>query len=387
MSFLDISPNVFGTSLTWYSVFILIGALVTYVISDYFYKKNPESKKCPDLMLNTLLLAFPAGLIGARIWYVLSEWDYYFNSPIEILKVWEGGLAIQGGVMLGVLVGSWYVVQKCRRLGMNLKLTTLMDYIIPNILIAQVIGRWGNFFNREVYGACVDHVYALKNWWMLPNWLVNNMAGGAVSGEYIACSVNQYAQPLFLYEGILNFVGFILISIVIRKLFTKRVDGTLSALYLVWYGVVRACLEGTRNEMFIMRWGNLSQSLITSIAFVVAGVAFIVYLYIRNYQNNKKVIVYETKIEVKENVEDAKKVETIVTDAKIVETLKEEIKEEEKEKITSKSKPIKSNASKIKTTTKSKATSTKSTITKTTKSTTTTKSTSTKKTTPKKVVK
>ena len=117
MNFLAISPYVFGSNLTWYSVFMLFGAIVTYIISDYLYKKEPDSKKCPDLMLNTLIVAFPSGLLGARIWYVLSEWDYYFNDPIEILKVWNGGLAIQGGVMLGVLVGVTYVVNKCRKFG------------------------------------------------------------------------------------------------------------------------------------------------------------------------------------------------------------------------------------------------------------------------------
>ena len=194
-------------------------------------------------MLNTFLIAFPAGLVGARLWYVLSEWDFYFKSPIEILKVWNGGLAIQGGVMLGVITGVSYVIYKCRMHGMSLKATRLMDIVIPNILIAQVIGRWGNFFNREVYGECVDRLYALKNWWFLPNWLVDNMKGGVVEGVYVSCPPSQYAQPLFLYEGVLNFIGFILISLVLRRLFTKRVDGTLAALYLVWYGAVRVSLE------------------------------------------------------------------------------------------------------------------------------------------------
>jgi len=289
MNFLEISPYVFGSDLTWYSVFMLFGAIITYIISDYLYKKEPDSEKCPDLMLNTLIIAFPAGLLGARIWYVLSEWDYYFNDPIEILKVWNGGLAIQGGVMLGVIVGAFYVVNKCRRCGISIKLTRLMDIVIPNILIAQVIGRWGNFFNREVYGECVDHLYALKNWWMLPEWLVNNMAGGSVNGVYVSCPPTQYAQPLFLYEGILNFCGFIIISIILRKFFTRRVDGTLAALYLVWYGAVRASIEGLRDEAFIMRWGNISQSLVTSIFFVIVGVSFIAFLYIKDIFTKKKI--------------------------------------------------------------------------------------------------
>ena len=315
MNFLEISPYVFGTQLTWYSVCILIGAIVTYILSDYFYKKDPESKKCPDLMVNTLLIAFPMGLVGARIWYVFSEWDYYFSNPIEILKVWEGGLAIQGGVMLGVGVGVYYVHHMIKKHGMNLKVTRIMDFVIPNILIAQTIGRWGNFFNREVYGACVNK----EELWFLPEFIREYMKGGYVSNQYIACSKFQYAQPLFLYEGILNLIGFILISLVLRKFFTKRVEGTLSAFYVIWYGVVRACLEGFRNERFIMRWGTISQSLVTSIFFIIVGVAFLIYLYLKNTPKEETIEEFVNSFVVdKEEVrEEPLKVEETVNEVKV----------------------------------------------------------------------
>ena len=109
MNFLEISPYVFGESgLTWYSVFVLMGAILTLIISNYLYKKDPESKKCPDLIFNTFLVGFPMGLVGARIWFVLSELEWYLDYPLEILMVWEGGLAIQGGVLLGAACGIWY---------------------------------------------------------------------------------------------------------------------------------------------------------------------------------------------------------------------------------------------------------------------------------------
>lgn len=283
MDYLVISPYVFNTPLTWYSVVILIGALLAYGISDYFYKKEEESKKCPDLLFNTFLLAFPAGLLGARIWYVLSELDYYLANPISILKVWEGGLAIQGGVILGIIVGAGYANYAAKRSGVNLSIFRLIDIVVPNILIAQVIGRWGNFFNREVYGACVTK----EKLWFLPKFILEQMAGEGVSSwgySYgpIACKVGEYAQPLFLYEGILNFIGFVLISVILRKWFTKRADGTLTAFYMIWYGTVRVCLEGLRNEQFIMRWGSVSQSVLTSIAFIVIGALFVIYLYMQD---------------------------------------------------------------------------------------------------------
>lgn len=288
MNLLVLSPYVFGSQLTWYSVIMLVGALIAYGVSDYFYKKEEESKKCPDLLFNTFLIAFPAGLLGGRIWYILSEWEYYSSYPIEMLKVWEGGLAIQGGVILGIAAGALYVSYKLRKHNIKLSLTRMMDIVIPNILIAQVIGRWGNFFNREVYGACVTR----DKLSFLPNFILEQMAGdglyswGGAKGP-IACAIGEYAQPLFLYEGILNFIGFILITFVLRKWFTKRIDGTLSGFYMIWYGTVRACLEGLRNERFIMRWGSLSQSVITSIAYVVIGMLFIVLLYVFKYMSKK----------------------------------------------------------------------------------------------------
>lgn len=370
MNFLEISPYVFGTSLTWYSVFVLMGAIITYIISDFLYKRNEESKKCPDLILNTFLVAFPSGLVGARIWYVLSEWDYYFDNPIEILKVWEGGLAIQGGVMLGAAVGIWYAIHKMRKHGVMIKITKLMDMVIPNILIAQVIGRWGNFFNREVYGACVDG----DKLSFLPSFIKDYMRGGFVSDQYIACPVNKYAQPLFLYEGLLNLLGFILISIVLRKFFTKRVDGTLTSLYLIWYGTIRACLEGLRNEMFIMRWGNISQSVVTSIAFVIIGVAFLIYFYVKDFKSKKMVIdSSEKKIVLKE--------ESVTEEIKtIVENLKEN--NADANAFVEKKEPVKKVVKK----TASNSGANKTKITTSTKKSTNSKAQSSRKTTAKKTV-
>lgn len=328
MNLLVISPYVFDTALTWYSVFILIGALTTFFLSNYFYKKEAESSKCPDLIFDTFLVAFPAGLVGARIWYVFSEWDYYMNDPISILKVWEGGLAIQGGVLLGIGVGVFYAYHKMRKHGMTLSISRLMDIVIPNILIAQVIGRWGNFFNREVYGACTSK----ESLWFLPPFMLEQMEGeGFYYGKYprgpIACEIGEYAQPLFLYEGILNLLGFVLITFILRKYFVKRIDGTLSAFYLIWYGVIRACLEGLRNEQFIMRWGNVSQSVVTSIAFVLLGTAFLIFLYVDKFKRNT-----QTNLD-SETVE--KKNEDIVVESSLQEpsdtkeSVKNNIKEEE----------------------------------------------------------
>lgn len=283
MNFLAYSDKVFNTPITWYSVIVLTGAIVAYLISKYFYKKDSLSKVHPDLIETLFLIAFPCGLLGARIWYIFSELDYYLANPISMVKVWEGGLAIQGGVIGGILAG--YLVLRFYKL--HKEFPRLVDLIVPNILIAQSIGRWGNFFNQEVYGECIAK--SSVSW--IPDFILNNMNGGA-----IYCRSGYVATPLFLYESLLTLFGFILISIVIRKFYKKKMDGELGAMYLIYYGLVRIVMEPMRNETYIMRiFGNISQSIMMSALFIIAGISIIIYLEYKRFAKNKKITSSDNK--------------------------------------------------------------------------------------------
>ncbi len=292
---LKVSPIIvrIGTfEIRWYAVCILIGAIICYLTCQWVMKREGYAK---DIFESVFFIAFPAGIIGARIWWCLSD----AGSPWKegnfwgvITEIRNGGLAIQGGVILGALAGIGYMLWKHR----NVNIFFAMDAIIPNILIAQSIGRWGNFFNQEVYGQCVD--YSKLNF--LPDFIHKQMQGDIVNGInkgefvgdgcYIKCASTQAAQPLFLYEGLLNIVGWVLITFVLRLFWKKgRVKGDLAALYLVWYGIVRVCLEPLRNEEFIMNgWGKIPVSVITSIAFIIGGVALMIVLRIIEWQRKKK---------------------------------------------------------------------------------------------------
>lgn len=275
MIFLEYSSTVFNTNISWYSVIVLTGAIVAYLISKYFYKKDNLSKVHPDLIETLFLIAFPCGLLGARIWYIVSELDYYLANPISMIKVWEGGLAIQGGVLGGILAG--YIVLRFYKLHKDFP--RLVDLIVPNILIAQSIGRWGNFFNQEVYGECITK--SSVSW--IPDFILNNMNGGA-----IYCRSGYVATPLFLYESLLTLFGFILISIVIRKFYKKKMDGELAAMYLIYYGLIRIIMEPMRNEAYIMKiFGNVSQSMMMSALFIIAGISIIIYLEYKRFKNKK----------------------------------------------------------------------------------------------------
>ncbi len=266
----------------WYAICILTGALCTYLLARYYFKKGGYD---PNIADDIIVIALPAGIIGARIWWCICD----SGSPWRNGDFWgfitefaNGGLAIQGGVILGAAAGIGVVLTKYK----NVNIFYAMDAVIPNILIAQAIGRWGNFFNQEVYGACVD--YEALNF--LPNFVQEQMRGDILNGVNIGewniysasieCLTTQAAQPLFLYESLLNILGLVIVSIVIRKFWTKgRKNGDLSALYLVWYGVVRFLLEPLRNQEFIMNaWGHMPVSQITSILFIIGGILFMVAL-------------------------------------------------------------------------------------------------------------
>lgn len=278
INFLAYSQYMFGTPIKWYAFFVMLGAFTCYLFCKYFYQKDPDSKKYPSLMEDLLLVAFPSGIIGARIWFLISEWAYYKENLLSIFKIWEGGLAIQGGVMFGVLGALLYV--KLRKI--KFSKAKLFDMIVPNILIAQVIGRWGNFFNQEVYGACVNR----DSLWFVPPYILNNMNGGD-----IYCAYGEVATPLFLYESVINLIGFIFISIILRKFLKNRKNGDLAAFYAIWYGTVRLIMEPLRNPEYIMTiFGDVSLTKITSILFISVGVVALILLrYIPYIKNKKKV--------------------------------------------------------------------------------------------------
>ena len=202
-------------TVTWYAIFILSGIIVAYILN------NKESKKyniSSSFVSNLIFWCVIFGIIGARIYYVLFNLDYYMQDPIEIIKIWNGGLAIHGGIIAGIIT----LVVYCKKYKINiLKMT---DIACVGVIIAQAIGRWGNFFNGEAHGGIVSRAF-LENL-HLPNFIIEGMH----IGKY-------YYAPTYLYESVLNVIGFILL-IIIRK-FKKIKLGNITALYLIWYGIVR----------------------------------------------------------------------------------------------------------------------------------------------------
>lgn len=262
-SFVDI-----GTiSIKWYAVLILIGAFSAFYVST----KNLQKLGYPSGMIDDLFFgSLVSGIVGARLWYVLFyDLQTYIANPISILMTWQGGMAIQGGLLLGALFAFFFLKRK------GISFMRFADAIVPNILIAQAIGRWGNFMNQEAYGKIVDEAYFN----LFPAFIKNNMLiGGA------------YREPTFLYESILNIVGFILIVYVLKR-FSDNRRGDLMYAYLMWYGVTRFWVEGLRTDSLMFMGFRMAQ--LTSVAFILIGLLGKLGVYDRFMKKKKPVLLFD----------------------------------------------------------------------------------------------
>ncbi|MCR4887056.1 MAG: prolipoprotein diacylglyceryl transferase [Clostridiales bacterium] len=199
-----------------------------------------------DTAVDLALWVVPAALIGARLYYVAFQWDMYKDNPVSILYVWRGGLAIYGGVIGGLIGGGAYCLRK------KAPFLVLADLVAPALILGQAVGRWGNYFNGEAYG------YEIKNaaWQFFP-------AGVQVDGVW--------HMATFFYESLWDFLGFVLLWSMWEKV-TAR--GNLFLLYLCWYGLGRAVIEGLRTDSLM--WGGVRVSQALSAALVLAaGIALI----------------------------------------------------------------------------------------------------------------
>ena len=186
-------------SIYWYSVMIALGFLAAMVVClTEVKRKKLDIEKYSNMVFYAVLF----GILGARIYYVLFNLDYYLKMPSEILKVWHGGLAIHGGIIAGILVAYFYT----KKYKMNFLKT--LDISVVGIIIAQAIGRWGNFFNQEAFGKLTTKAALIKQ--RIPNFIIEGM--------YID---GAYYQPTFLYESVWNLIGFI-IMLFLRR--TKKLN-------------------------------------------------------------------------------------------------------------------------------------------------------------------
>ncbi|MCA9764907.1 MAG: prolipoprotein diacylglyceryl transferase [Carnobacterium sp.] len=223
----------------WYGVIIASAIFVALFLSTREAKKRGIEG---DHIIDMALWALPIAFIGARLYYVIFKLDYYLQNPGEIIAIWNGGIAIYGGLIAGGLTIYWYTKKH------GIPIWLMLDVLVPNVLLAQAIGRWGNFINQEAHGGEVTRSF-LENLY-LPDFIINQMN---INGTYY--------QPTFLYESLWSLVGFIVIVLVRnRKSLLRR--GEVALLYVLWYSLGRFFIEGLRTDsLMLVDWLRVSQAL------------------------------------------------------------------------------------------------------------------------------
>lgn len=257
----------------FYGLIIAVGMLLAVL---YASKRSKEFGLKEDDLIDGVLWVAPFAIICARLYYCIFEWDQYASNPISILYIWNGGLAIYGGV-LGAVIGL-SVFCKVRKI----KATAMMDVVSLGLLIGQLVGRWGNFMNREAFGAPTDSFLRMG---------LYNTATGAV----------EYYHPTFLYESLWNFVGFLLLHFLSKK---RKYDGQVALGYVAWYGLGRAFIEGLRMDS--LYWGPFRVSQVLAGISCVAAVAVLLWQGFRPHDPAKMLVnqVKEAKSEEAPKTED-----------------------------------------------------------------------------------
>lgn len=251
---LDLGP----IQIYWYSIFIFIGMLVAcFLIYKEAKKRGIDEDFLVNLTFNTIII----GIIGARLYYVLFNFSYYLDNPVEIFQIWNGGLAIHGGIIAGLL----FIIYYCKKHEVNL--WKILDIIVVGLIIAQAIGRWGNFFNSEAYGPITTaaHLKSLG----IPQFIIDGM--------YI---LGEYRQPTFFYESVWCLFGFLAMLIIRQYKYLKI--GQLTSFYLIWYGIIRFIIEAMRTDSLML--GPLKMAQLVSLIFIVSGII----IFIKSTKTNQK---------------------------------------------------------------------------------------------------
>ena len=241
-------------SIHFYGMIIAFGLILAVV---YATRRSKQFGIKEDDVLDGVLYVTPFAVLCARAYYCIFSWEHYADDPIRLLYIWEGGLAIYGGV-LGAAIG---VTVLCRV--KRIKLPAMLDLVSLGFLIGQSIGRWGNFFNREAFGAETDTFLRMG--------LMNRYTGDVT-----------YYHPTFFYESLWNAIGFLLLHQLSKK---RQYDGQIALGYAAWYGLGRAFIESLRTDS--LYWGPFRVSQLLAAVSCFAAVSVLLWLNLRPHDPSK----------------------------------------------------------------------------------------------------
>lgn len=255
-----IALQIGGLAIHWYGIIIASAVVIAFLLTIPEAKRqNFDHEKFIDL----LIWAIPLAIISARIYYVAFEWSYYSQHPGDIIKIWEGGIAIYGALIGAVVTAIIFTRIK------KISFWQIVDIAAPSLIIAQAIGRWGNFMNQEAYGEAVSRTYL--EGLHLPMFIINQMNIEGV-----------YHHPTFLYESLWSIVGFIVL-LVIRRLLPLK-SGEVFISYVIWYSFGRFFIEGMRTDSLMLDifGADLRVSQVLALLLVLGGIGLWVYRRLTN---------------------------------------------------------------------------------------------------------
>lgn len=256
--------SIFGFSIAYYGIVIVTGMMIAIWIAQREAKRTGQN---PEQYLDLAMIGIAAGILGARIYYVIFAWDYYKDDLLSIFNIRQGGLAIYGGI-IGACIA---VVIYSRKKKQNFSL--LMDTASMSIVFGQIMGRWGNFFNREAFGDYTNNLFAMQ----LPVSAVRaNEITQKMWDHVVTVNGVEYIQvhPTFLYESLWN-VGVLLSLFWFRK--RKKFNGEVFLMYLIGYGLGRIWIEGLRTDQLLLPVVGLPVSQLLSGCLVVGCTILVVW--------------------------------------------------------------------------------------------------------------
>lgn len=245
----------------WYGLIIGFGVLLGLIIALRESERRGLDK---EIFTDMILFAVPIAIISARIYYVIFQWEYYSQNPGDIIKIWNGGIAIHGALIGSVLTAIVFAKVK------KVSFWKLADIGAPSLLLGQAIGRWGNFMNQEAHGGEITRSF-LENM-HLPEFIINQMY---INGTYY--------HPTFLYESLWNIIG-VIILLSLRKVNLRR--GELFLTYVFWYSIGRFYIEGLRTDS-LMLTESLRIAQVISIVLIAVAIALVIFRRVRGYAEKR----------------------------------------------------------------------------------------------------
>ena len=257
--------SVGNITVYWYAVIICTGIILGFLTAYLRMKKLGVTL---DNLADIVLVCVPSAIVGARLYYVLTSLEKY-DSFLEMIAIWNGGIAIYGAVIAGVIAFTVYCLVAKK------PLLKMYDCASPGLILGQIIGRWGNFVNGEAYGICDSYSFFGKTL-DISELSRNNPLRMSVNGIL--------THPTFLYESLWNLAGFVFMNVFFRK---KAFDGEVFLWYITWYGLGRCLIEGLRGDSLYV--GNIRISQLVAFVCFFAGLITVVVLRIRkHYERNKE---------------------------------------------------------------------------------------------------